>query len=70
YDFGKLIAGQQVVKGLRLTAMCNNALMFRPKENNFTDPEFNYSNSNGYGNNTYYQLPPTRQYTVVAAVTF
>ncbi|HEV2354586.1 MAG TPA: SusC/RagA family TonB-linked outer membrane protein [Puia sp.] len=70
YDFGKLIAGQRVVKGLRLTAMCNNALMFRPNENNFTDPEFNYNNSNGYGNNTYYQLPPTRQYTVVAAVTF
>jgi hypothetical protein len=70
YDFGKLIAGQKVVKGLKLTAICNNALMFRPKENNFTDPEFNYSNSNGLGNNTYYQLPPTRQWTIVAAVNF
>jgi len=70
YDFGKLISGQKVVKGITLTALCNNVAMFRPKQNNFTDPEFNYSNSNGLGNNTYYQLPPTRQWTIVAAVNF
>jgi hypothetical protein len=44
--------------------------MFRPKENNFTDPEFTYQNANGQGNNTYYQLPPTRQYTLVAKFNF
>lgn len=70
YDFGKLITGQKVLHGLTLSAICNNALMFRPKENNFTDPEFNYSNSNGLGNNTYYQLPPTRQWTIVANFNF
>lgn len=70
YDFGKLIAGQKVLHGLTLSAICNNALMFRPKENNFTDPEFNYNNSNGLGYNTYYQLPPTRQWTVVAKFNF
>lgn len=70
YDFGKMISGQKVLKGLKLTALVNNALMFRPKENNFTDPEFNYNNSNAAGNNTYYQLPPTRQWTMVAAFNF
>lgn len=70
YDFGKLIAGQKVLHGLTLSAIVNNALMFRPKENNFTDPEFNYSNANGLGNNTYYQLPPTRQWTLVAKFNF
>ncbi len=49
YNFSKLIANQKIIKGARLTALCNNVLMFRPAQNNFTDPEFNYSNSNGYG---------------------
>jgi TonB-linked SusC/RagA family outer membrane protein len=70
YDFTKLIAGQNILKGAKLTALCNNALMFRPKQNNFTDPEFNATNDNGYGNNTFYQLPPSRQFTVIASLNF
>jgi TonB-linked SusC/RagA family outer membrane protein len=70
YDFGKLIAGQKVVKNVRLTALCNNVLMLRPKENNFTDPEFNADNSNAAGYNTYYQLPPSRTFSVIASFTF
>lgn len=70
YDFGKLIARQNVLHGMTLSAIVNNPLMFRPKENNFTDPEFNYDNSNGLGNNTFYQLPPTRQWTLVAKFNF
>ncbi len=70
YDFTKLIAGQKIIKGASLTALCNNVAMFRPKENNFTDPEFNYSNSNGLGFNTYYQLPSTRQYTLKLSLNF
>ena len=49
YDFTKLISHQKIIKGAKLTAFCNNVFMFRPKQNNFTDPEFNYSNSNGLG---------------------
>ncbi len=70
YDFGQLIANQNIIKGLKLTATCNNVMMLRPKENNFTDPEFNYSNSNGLGNNTIYQLPPSRTYSLIASFTF
>ena len=70
YDFTRLISKQKVLKGAKLSAICNNVLMIRPKENDFTDPEFNYDNANGLGYNTYYQLPPTRQYTLVASFNF
>ena len=71
YDFTKMLGTKlKFVKGTKLTLMCNNALMFRPKENNFTDPEFNNDNSNALGYNTYNQLPPTRQYTAIASFTF
>ena len=70
YDFGKLISGQKVIKGVKLTALVNNVLMLRPSENNFTDPEFTATNSNGLGYNTYYQLPPSRTYSVIASFTF
>ena len=71
YDFMHLVGpNQKIFKGLKLTVLCNNVAMFRPKQNDFTDPEFNYNNSNGLGYNTYYQLPPTRQYTAVLGITF
>lgn len=70
YDFTKLISHQKIIKGAKLTALCNNVLMFRPKQNDFTDPEFNYSNNNGLGYNTFYQLPPARQYSLIANFNF
>ncbi len=72
YDFTRLLSAssQKVFKGIKLTVLCNNVAMFRPKENDFTDPEFNASNANGLGYNTYYQLPPTRQFTGVLTFTF
>ena len=72
YDFTRLLGttNQKVFKGIKLTLLCNNVLMFRPSQNDFTDPEFNASNANGLGLNTYYQLPPTRQFTGVISFTF
>ena len=70
YDFSSLIQNNKYFKGLTFTALCNNALMFRPKENDFTDPEFNNGNVNGLGYNTYNQLPPTRQYSFILNVRF
>jgi TonB-linked SusC/RagA family outer membrane protein len=71
YDFTRLIGSKQnILKGLKFTALCNNALMFRPKQNDFTDPEFNNGNVNGLGYNTYYQLPPTRQFKAIISLTF
>lgn len=70
YDFTQLLSHQKILRGATLTALCNNALMFRPKENDFTDPEFNFSNANGQGNNTYYQLPPSRTFSLIASFNF
>ncbi len=70
YDLTSVVSGAKYIKGLKITALCNNVAMFRPTENDFTDPEFNASNSNGLGFNTVNQLPPTRQYTFVLNVTF
>lgn len=71
YDFtGMISKSMSYVKGLKLSALVNNAFMFRPKENDFTDPEFNASNANGLGYNTVNQLPPTRQFTLVLGVKF
>jgi TonB-linked SusC/RagA family outer membrane protein len=70
YDFTSLLQRYRFIKGVKLTALCNNVLMFRPSENDFTDPEFNNGNVNGLGYNTYYQLPPTRQYSFILNVKF
>ena len=70
YDLTDLFKHYSVVKGVKLSLLCNNVLMLRPKENDFTDPEFNASNSNGYGFNTYNQLPPTRQFTALLSLKF
>jgi TonB-linked SusC/RagA family outer membrane protein len=70
YDFTSLLKQYKFIQGVKLTALCNNVLMFRPSENDFTDPEFNASNANGYGYNTYNQLPATRQFTGVLSINF
>lgn len=70
YDFTSLLKKYPFIHGVKLTALCNNVLMFRPKENDFTDPEFNNGNVNGLGYNTYYQLPPTRQFSFVLNLKF
>ena len=70
YDFTSLLSRYPFIHGLQVSAICNNAFMFRPSENDFTDPEFNNTNGNGQGYNTYNQLPPTRQYSFVLNVKF
>ena len=70
YDFTSLLQHYRFIKGVKLTALCNNVLMFRPSQNDFTDPEFNNGNVNGLGYNTYNQLPPTRQYSFILNVKF
>jgi TonB-linked SusC/RagA family outer membrane protein len=70
YDFTSLLSRYPFIHGLQVSAICNNAFMFRPSENDFTDPEFNNGNVNGLGYNTYYQLPPTRQFSFVLNVKF
>ncbi len=47
-----------------------NLLTFRPKDNVYTDPEFNFTSGNAMGIGTQAQTPPTRQYGLTLTVNF
>ncbi|MFV0247439.1 MAG: SusC/RagA family TonB-linked outer membrane protein [Tenacibaculum sp.] len=47
-----------------------NVLTFRPKENVYTDPEFNFSSGNAVGYGTQAQTPPTRQFGINLTLKF
>jgi hypothetical protein len=70
YDFKDLIRNLNWVKGLNLTVIGKNLLMWRPSQNLWTDPEFNVDNVNAQSVSDYNQLPPTRQYGVSLDVRF
>jgi hypothetical protein len=60
------------IKGAEIGVVGRNLLMFRPKTNVWTDPEFNNSpgTSNAVGYTTEYQTPPTRIYGFSVKLTF
>ncbi len=62
YDIPKEIFGtQKIVRGLSLSLIGRNLFMWRPKTNQWSDPEFSTNASgNAVGYTTEYQTPPTR----------
>jgi hypothetical protein len=64
------------IKGLEVGLVGRNLLMFVPKTNVWTDPEFNGSAAtqsgatNNVGYTTVYQTPPTRVYGFSVKLTF
>jgi TonB-linked SusC/RagA family outer membrane protein len=62
YDIPKkCFKNNTVIKGISISAIGRNLLMWRPKTNQFTDPEFSTNaNGNAVGYTTEYQTPPTR----------
>lgn len=60
------------VKGLSLNLYGRNIFTWVPKENQWTDPEFNFTgaNSNAVGINTSFQTPPTKFYGASLSATF
>jgi len=58
------------VKGASLNVFGRNIWTWVPKENIYTDPEFNFSNSNAIGINTNLQTPPTKFYGATLTATF
>lgn len=71
YDFSSLINKTKFIKGLTFTLVGNDLLMFVPSQNVWTDPEFNYANTNGaIGYTDYNQLPPTRKFGANLSLTF
>ena len=62
YDFDSDVAKSMGLEGLSFLLYSRNPLTFRPKENVYTDPEFNYSTGNVIGIGDQGQTPPTRQF--------
>ena len=70
YDFKDFIRNQKFIKGISLSIVGKNLLMWRPSQNLWTDPEFNVGNFNAQGVSDYNQLPPTRQFGASLDITF
>jgi TonB-linked SusC/RagA family outer membrane protein len=78
YDFPTRILGStlnSVIKGITVGVNGRNLLMFLPKSNQWTDPEFSANGNNAYtgnavGRSTAYNMPPTRIFGANITVRF
>jgi TonB-linked SusC/RagA family outer membrane protein len=74
WDVPKSIIGhQKYVKGATISVQGRNLLLWLPKSNVYTDPEFNSTdsnNGNAIGVNSISQTPPTRYYGATLSLTF
>jgi TonB-linked SusC/RagA family outer membrane protein len=65
----KWINDVKFIKGATLSVSGRNLLMFTPKTNKFTDPEFSNDTGNGVGTAGLGQMPPTRIISTTLSVT-
>ncbi|WP_323134368.1 SusC/RagA family TonB-linked outer membrane protein [Tellurirhabdus rosea] len=65
-----LLAKTRAIKNATIGVVGRNLLTLLPKENIYTDPEFNNSTSNAVGVNATYITPPTRTYGFTVQVGF
>lgn len=70
YAFDSKILDQLGVDGLELSLFGRNLMTWRPKDNVYTDPEFNFTTGNAVGVGTQSQTAPTRQFGMSLNVTF
>jgi len=70
FDLTRFIKGQKAIKGLQFGLVGRNLLLFRPKSNPWTDPEYSIDNSNAVGTTNENQTPPTRIYGANLTVKF
>lgn len=71
YDLPQRWLGNgKVVKKASVSLIGRNLLMFRPKTNQWTDPEFANTTGNAVGTTTIGQTPPTRIYGFNVNLTF
>jgi TonB-linked SusC/RagA family outer membrane protein len=71
YNFPIELLGQQkTFKAASITFSGRNLLLFVPKSNQYTDPEFGNTTGNATGVNTTGQTPPTRVMGVTVNLTF
>ncbi len=71
FDLTRWVKQSKFIKKASFSLNGRNLLMWRPKTNNFVDPEFANSSTNGdIGITTTAQLPPTRIYGANLTITF
>ncbi|MDO6807109.1 TonB-dependent receptor [Zobellia galactanivorans] len=70
YSFDDAIVDKLGMQALSLGLYGRNLFMWRPADNVYTDPEFNYSSGNAVGFGTQSQTPPTRQYGLTLTAKF
>ena len=67
----KFLAAQApFLKTASIALVGRNLLMYRPKSNTFTDPEFSDTTGNAIGSTSTNQTPPTRYYGATVTVAF
>ncbi len=64
-----LLRKQKVIKGLSVTLNARNLFLFLPKTNEYSDPDFNFTDTNSAGVSTSQINPPTRIFGASVAVT-
>jgi TonB-linked SusC/RagA family outer membrane protein len=71
YDFpAEVFANQKLVKAINVTLNARNLFLFVPKSNQYTDPDFNFTNTNTSGVSNSKINPPTRVMGINVTVTF
>ncbi|MBS1487287.1 MAG: SusC/RagA family TonB-linked outer membrane protein [Bacteroidetes bacterium] len=65
-----ILSKTKVIKNATVSLTGRNLLMWRPKSNQWTDPEFSGDNSNANGTTTAFQTPPTKLYGLNLSLTF
>ena len=70
YDFSSDYTKKIGIQGINIGVFGRNLLTFRPKDNVYTDPEFNFTTGNAIGVSTQAQTPPTRQFGLNLNITF
>lgn len=62
YELPVKFLAKTPIKKLTVGFIARNLMTWLPKENAFSDPEFNNTNSNAIGVGGYFQSPPTRSF--------
>lgn len=70
FDLSSYLQKNKFIKRASFALVGRNLLMWRPKTNTWTDPEYSRTNGNGVGINDQDQLPPTRIFGANLNLTF
>jgi TonB-linked SusC/RagA family outer membrane protein len=71
YDFpSSVFAGQKLIKALNVTLNARNLFLWVPKSNQFTDPDFSFTDGNTSGISDSQINPPTRTIGINVTATF